>query len=374
MSALTDQVTEELVINMGPQHPSTHGVLRLLLSLDGEMITACTPVVGYLHSSLEKICERRTYPQVVPFTDRFDYLSSMANNLCYVTAVEDLLGITVPPRCQWIRVLVAEIQRIASHLVWLGTYGLDLGAVTVFLYCFREREQLIDLFEAISGQRLLYNYLRIGGLRNDLTPDFLDRLEHFLSYFPDRIAEYDRLFTGNRIFIARTQGVGHLSQEDAISHAASGPTARGSGLGVDIRRTDPYLTYPEIEFDVPVRTEGDSLGRYWVRVEEMRQSVRILKQCIPRLRQLEGEPITAENVPRTIRPPAGNTYVHVESPRGELGCYLVSDGSPQPLRMHWRPPSFANLSALPSMVVGGLVADVVATLGSIDIVLPDVDR
>jgi len=374
MSTLTDHTTEELLINMGPQHPSTHGVLRLVLSLDGEKVIRCVPHIGYLHSSLEKIAESRTYAQVMPFTDRFDYLSSMSNNLCYALAVEQLLGLTVPPRCQWIRVLMAEVQRIASHLVWLGTYGLDLGAVTIFLYCFREREQLIDLFEAVSGQRLLYNYLRIGGLRNDLTPDFLDRLEAFLGYFPERIEEYDRLLSTNRIFLARTRGIGPLSREDAIAWAVSGPNARGSGVNVDLRRTDPYLTYPEIEFDVPVREEGDALARYLVRVEEMRQSIRILHQCIARLRELAGEPIEAEGVPRTIRPPAGDVYVRTESPRGELGCYLVSDGGPQPVRMHWRAPSFANLAALPLMAEGGLIADIVATLGSIDIVLPDVDR
>jgi len=374
MLTRTEHITEELLINMGPQHPSTHGVLRLVLSLDGEKVTACVPHIGYLHSSLEKICESRTYAQVMPFTDRFDYLCSMANNLCYALAVEELLGVTVPPRCQWIRVLVAEVQRIASHLVWLGTYGLDLGAVTIFLYCFREREQLIDLFEAISGQRLLYNYLRIGGLRNDLTPDFLDRLEAFLAYFPDRMGEYDRLLSENRIFLARTRGIGYLSRGEAVAWAVSGPNARGSGLNVDLRRSDPYLTYPELEFDVPVREEGDALARYLVRVEEMRQSVRLLQQCIARLRGLEGEPIEAEGVARAIRPPAGDVYVRVESPRGELGCYLASDGGPQPARMHWRAPSFANLAALPGMVQGGLIADIVATLGSIDIVLPDVDR
>jgi len=366
-------VTEELVVNMGPQHPSTHGVLRLVVTLDGELVVDCVPHIGYLHSSLEKICENRTYAQVVPFTDRFDYLGSLANNFCYVRAVEQLAGIAVSERVEWIRVLMAELQRISSHLVWLGTYGLDLGATTVFLYCFREREVLIDLLESATGQRLLYNYLRIGGLRNDLPTGFVEKLRDFLGYFPSRIDEYDQLFTKNRIFLARTRGVGILSREDAIAYAISGPVARGSGLDVDVRRSDPYSVYPELEFEAPVEQGNDCLARYLVRVEELRQSVRIALQCLDRIEKLERTPVEVK-VGKAIKPPAGEGYARTESPRGELGCYLVSDGGTKPLRMHWRGPSFANLQALPMMARGGLVADVVAVLGSIDIVLGDVDR
>jgi len=365
--------TEELVVNMGPQHPSTHGVLRLVVTLDGELVVDCVPHIGYLHSSLEKICENRTYAQIVPFTDRFDYLAALANNLCYVRAVEQLAGIEVSERVEYIRVLMAEIQRIVSHLVWLGTYGLDLGATTVFLYCFREREVLLDLLESVTGQRLLYNYLRIGGLRNDLPPGFTEKLRDFLGYFPGRIDEYDRLFTKNRIFLARTRGVGILSPEDAIAYAVSGPTARGSGLRIDLRRSDPYSVYPELEFEVPVDDANDCLGRYLVRVEEMRQSIRLCLQCLDHLEKMERTPVEVK-VGRAIKPPPGEVYARVESPRGELGCYLVSDGSTQPTRLHWRAPSFANLQALPIMVRGGLMADIVAVLGSIDIVLGDVDR
>jgi NADH-quinone oxidoreductase subunit D len=365
--------TEELIVNMGPQHPSTHGVLRLVLTLDGELVIDCVPHIGYLHSSLERICENRTYVQIVPFTDRFDYLGSLANNLCYVRAVERLAGIEVSERVETIRVLMAELQRIVSHLVWLGTYGLDLGATTVFLYCFREREVLLDLIESATGQRLLYNYMRIGGLRNDLPAAFGEKLRDFLGYFPSRIDEYDRLFTKNRIFVARTRGVGMLEPEDAISYAVSGPTARGSGLRMDLRRDDPYSIYPELDFGVPVFDGKDCLARYLVRVQEMRESVGIALQCLDRLDRMEKTPVEVK-VTKAVRPPAGEVYMRTESPRGELGCYLVSDGSTQPTRMHWRAPSFANLQALPIMVRGGLVADIVAVLGSIDIVLGDVDR
>jgi NADH-quinone oxidoreductase subunit D len=369
----TGFATEELVLNMGPQHPSTHGVLRLVLTLDGELVLECVPYIGYLHSSLEKICENRTYVQIVPFTDRFDYLSALSNNFCYVRAVEELLGIEVPRRCEYVRVLMAELQRITSHLVWLGTFGMDLGAVTLFLWCFREREVLLDLFESTTGQRLLYNYMRIGGLRNDLAPGFIGKAREFLDTFPERMGEYDQLFTNNRIFRARVDGVGILSPSQAIDYAVTGPTARGSGIDVDLRKTDPYSVYPELEFEVPVFETQDCLGRYEVRLEEMRQSRLIALQCLDALEGMAGEPVAAK-VPRTIKPPAGEVYSRIESPRGELGCYLLSDGTDTPARFHWRAPSFANLQALPLMSRGGLVADMVAVLGSIDIVLGDVDR
>jgi NADH-quinone oxidoreductase subunit D len=362
---------EELLVNMGPQHPSTHGVLRLLLTLDGERIVDCEPIIGYLHSSLEKIAERKTYRQYVTYVDRYDYLNALGNELVYVQAVERLLGIEVPPRCQYIRVMMAEMNRIASHLVYFGTLGLDVGAMTVFLYCFREREVLMDLLEHTTGQRLLYHYLRIGGLRNDLPPGFCEGLREFLRYFPQRIEEYNDLLTRNRIFRARMEGVGVLSAQKAISYACSGPVARGSGLEYDIRKIEGYAVYPELEFDVPTQPYGDAMSRHLVRVEEMRQSVAIVRQCLDKLPK---GPIQAEKVPRVIKPPPGEVFERVESPRGELACYVCSDGSEKPYRLHWRGPSFYNLQALPEMVRGHLVADIVAILASIDIVLGDIDR
>ncbi|HJN16195.1 MAG TPA: NADH-quinone oxidoreductase subunit D [Armatimonadota bacterium] len=370
---VTDFTTEDLVLNMGPQHPSTHGVLRLVLTLDGELIIECDPVIGYLHSSMEKICENRTYVQIVPFTDRFDYLGSLINNFVYVRGVEGMLGVEVPRRCEYIRVLMSEMQRLQSHLLWLGTFGLDLGAITLFLYCFREREVVLDLLESVTGQRLLYNYMRIGGLRNDLPVGFGEKCRDFLNILPERMGEYDQIFTNNRIFQGRVDGVGFLSKDEAVDYAISGPMARASGIDWDIRRDDPYSVYPELEFDVPVEQEGDCLARYRVRMEEMRQSRKLALHCLDALDGMKGEDFQTK-VPKTIRPPEGESYTHVESPRGELGCYLISDGSPKPPRMHWRAPSFANLQAIPVMSRGGLVADLVAVLGSIDIVLGDIDR
>ncbi len=363
--------TEELLVNMGPQHPSTHGVLRLVLTIDGETIVDCDPVIGYLHSSLEKIAERKTYRQYTTYTDRYDYLNSIGNNLVYVQAVERLMGIEVPPRCQYIRVIMAELNRLASHLLYFGTLGLDVGATTVFLHCFREREAIIDLMEHTTGQRLLYNYLRIGGLRNDLPPDFEDGLRHFLSYFPQRIEEYNDLLTRNRIFRARMEGVGVISAEKALEYGCSGPVIRGCGLPYDMRKIEGYAAYPEIEFDVPTQPYGDAMSRHLVRVEEMRQSVNILRQALDKLPK---GPVRVEKMPRVIRPPEGEVFERVESPRGELGCYIKSDGSDKPERLHWRGPSFYNLQAFREMVRGHLVADVVAILASVDIVLADIDR
>lgn len=373
MATTTGFRTEELLLNMGPQHPSTHGVLRLVLTLDGELVVECDPVIGYLHSSLEKICENRTYTQIIPFTDRFDYLGSMTNNMVYVQAVEKMLGVEVPRRCEYIRVLMCELQRLQSHLLWLGTFGLDLGAITLFLYCFREREVLLDLLESVSGQRLLYNYMRIGGLRNDLPVGFGEKCREFLGYFPSRLEEYDQLFTGNRIFVARVDGVGYISAEKAVAYGVSGPIARGSGVDVDLRRDDPCSIYPELDFKVCVEEDGDCLARYLVRTEEMRESTKLCLQCLDVLDGTKGEPISTK-VPKTIKPPEGDIYERIESPRGELGCYIISDGGTKPSRFHWRAPSFANLQALPIMSRGGLVADIVAVLGSVDIVLGDIDR
>lgn len=370
MATPAETRTEELTVNMGPQHPSTHGVLRLVVTLDGERAVDVIPHIGYLHSSMEKIAECLTYRQYLPYADRYDYLNAMGNELVYVMAVEKLLGIVPTPRCQYIRVMMAEMNRIASHLVYFGTLGNDVGAITIFLYCFREREAILDLFEAASGQRLLYHYFRIGGLRNDLPHDFCEGLAHFLSYFPARIDEYEKLLTKNRIFRSRMEGVGFLSAEDALSYGVTGPCVRGSGIDYDVRRADPYYVYPELEFDVPSFAEGDAMARHLVRQEEMRESVRILQQCLANLPKGE----VNVKVPRRIKPDSGETYARVESPRGELGCYIVSDGSENPHRLHWRVPSFYNLQAYPVMCKNAWIADLVAILGSVDIVLGDVDR
>lgn len=363
-------VTEELLINMGPQHPSTHGVLRLVVTLDGERVVEIVPHIGYLHSSLEKIAEHLTYPQYLPYADRYDYLNAMGNELAYVRAVESLLGIEPTPRCQAIRTIMAEMNRIASHLVYFGTMGMDTGATTPFLYCFREREELLNLFEYASGQRLLYHYFRIGGLRNDLPDDFGEGLRSFLHDFPTRVREYSALLTENRIFRSRMEGVGYLAPQTALSYGVTGPGLRGSGVEYDVRRAEPYYLYPELKFEVPTFSEGDCMARHLVRQEEMLQSARILEQC---LNLLPGGEINVK-VPRRIKPDPGEVYIPVESPRGELGVYLISDGSDKPYRLHWRAPSFHNLQALPEMARGCWVADLVAILGSIDIVLGDVDR
>ncbi len=355
---------------MGPQHPSTHGVLRLVLTIDGERVVQAVPHIGYLHSSMEKIAEAKTYRQYMPFADRYDYLNAMGNELAYVRAVEKLCGIEVTPRCEYIRVIMAEMNRIASHLVYFGTLGLDTGSWSPFLYCFREREAIIQLFEDTSGQRLLYHYFRIGGLRNDLPSHFCDKLAEFLDYFPARINEYNDLLTNNIIFQRRMQGIGYLSPELCRRYSVTGPNIRGAGIPYDIRRVVGYSVYPELEFDIPTRPEGDAYARHLVRVEEMRQSVRILKQCLEKLP--EGE--INVKVPRRLKPVVGEVYERVESPRGELACYLISDGSEKPWRLHWRAPSFYNLQVLPELLKGAYVADTVAILGSIDIVLPDVDR
>jgi NADH-quinone oxidoreductase subunit D len=362
--------TEELLVNMGPQHPSTHGVLRLVLTIDGETVVDCDPVIGYLHSSLEKIAERKTFRQYTTYSDRYDYLNALGNNIVYCQAVERLLGLEVTPRCQYLRVIMAELNRLASHLIYFAAIGVDLGATTVFLHCFRERETIVNFLEHTTGQRLLYNYLRIGGLRNDLPPDFEDGVRHFLSYFPARIEEYNDLFTRNRILRARMEGIGVLSAEKALEYGCSGPVLRGSGLAYDMRRIEAYAAYPDLDFDIPTQPYGDCMSRHLVRVEEMRQSVRILQQALDKLPR---GPISAK-VPRVLKVPPGEVFERVESPRGELACYLQSDGTDKPYRLHWRGPSFYNLQAFREMVKGHLIADAVAILASIDIVLGDIDR
>jgi NADH-quinone oxidoreductase subunit D len=362
--------TERVTLNMGPQHPSTHGVLRLQLTLEGEVIVGCKPVIGYLHRGVEKIGEARTYPQFVPYTDRIDYLSSASNNLAYVQAVEKLMGIEVPERGRYLRVISLELNRIASHLVFVATFGNDLAATTVFLYGFREREPIMDLFEMWAGARLTQSWIRIGGVGADIPEGFVEKARDFCRLLPARLDEYDRLLTGNRIFRVRTEGVGILPPEVAIDYGCSGPTLRGSGVAYDIRRAEPYEIYDRLDFDVAAEQTCDCMGRYRVRIEEMRQSVRIIEQC---LNQMPDGDFQAK-VPRAIRPPEGEAYGRVESPRGEFGCYVVSDGGLQPVRVRLRAPSFFNLGALPAMLQGWKIGDVVAILGSIDIVLGEIDR
>ncbi len=384
-----------MILNMGPQHPSTHGVLRVLLEIDGETVVRMMPDIGYLHTGIEKTCEAKFYQQVVPLTDRIDYLCPMTNTLCYVLAVEKLLGLEIPPRAQWIRVMMNELTRINSHLVWLGTHAMDIGAMTVFLYCFREREDILRLFEAISGQRMMTSYFRVGGIALEPPLGFFDRLRKFADKFPSRVDQYEGLLTGNPIWKMRTQGVAKISAEDAIALGASGPTLRGSGVDIDLRRDNPYTGYENFQFKVPLGKEGDVFDRYMCRVAELRESIGIVKQALD---GLPSGPVKA-NAPKVVLPdrekmktemesliyhfkiitegfqvPEGEVYQAVESPRGEMGYYVVSDGSSKPYRVHMRSACLANMQTLPTMCEGRLIADVVAAIGSIDIVLGEIDR
>ncbi len=385
-----------MVLNMGPQHPSTHGVLRVILELDGEIVVKAEPVIGYLHTGIEKSCEALTYSQAITLTDRIDYLAPLSNNLGYCLAVEKLIDIEVPKRAQYIRVLLTELTRVASHLVWLGTHAIDLGAMSVFLYCFREREEILKVFEYLSGQRMMTSYFRIGGLALEPPPDWLDRVRRILETFPARIDEYETLLTENRIWMGRTKGVGFISAEDAIAMGASGPMLRGSGVAYDIRKMFPYSSYEEFDFAVPTRTEGDCYARYLCRVAEMRESLKIVKQAADKI-PAEGPfrasvpgivPPSREEMKTSIEgliyhfkiytegfaPPPGEVYQAIESPRGELGFFVASDGSNKPYRVKVRAPSFVNLQSLPLLAVGRLIADVVACIGTTDIVLGEVDR
>jgi NADH-quinone oxidoreductase subunit D len=363
--------TEPFIINIGPQHPSTHGVFRMKVTLDGEVVVDVEPVIGYLHRGIEKIGENRTYTQVIPLTDRLDYLASMTNNLACVLAIEKLAGIKVPERADYIRIIMAEAMRIASHLMAVGFFFNDLGAMmTPVLYMWREREKLLDLFEMVCGQRLTYNYMRIGGVSQDIPEEFLPALKKFVAEMPRFLDEYDQLLAQNEIVLARTKGVGILPKATAINIAASGPVLRASGVKWDTRKADPYSIYDRFDFDIPVGSVGDNYDRYWVRMQEMRQSVRILEQAIAGLP--EGE-IRAK-VPHLLRPPVGEAYGHIEAPKGELGFYLVSDNSIAPYRFHIHPPTLINLTALKDMVVGWKIADLIITFGSIDVVLGEIDR
>jgi len=385
-----------MVLNMGPQHPSTHGVLRILLELDGETVVKAVPDVGYLHTGIEKSCEDKTYSQVITLTDRIDYLSPLGNNLVYCLAVEKLLGLEAPKRAQYIRVLMVELQRISSHLVWLGTHAIDLGAMSVFLYCFRAREEILKIFEMFSGQRMMTSYIRIGGLALEPPAGWRQAVERFLKMMPSRIDEYETLLTENRIWMGRTKGVGYISGEDAVALSMTGPTLRAAGIPYDNRKFFPYSSYEEFDFDVPTRTDSDCFGRYMIRVAEMRESLKIVRQALGKISD-EG-PIRAEApgiVPpqrekmktemealiyhfkiftEGFSPAPGEAFATIESPRGELGCFIASDGSPKPLRVHFRAPSYINLQALPKLIEGQLIADVIACIGTIDIVLGETDR
>jgi NADH-quinone oxidoreductase subunit D len=389
---------DTMLLNMGPQHPSTHGVLRLLLELDGEVIINCVPDIGFLHTGIEKNMEAKTYQQAEVMTDRLDYLNNVGNNLAYCLAIEKLTELDVPERARVIRVILAELQRIASHLVWLGTQSLDLAAMSMFLYCFREREMILDIFEMISGQRMMTTFIRPGGLWRDVTTDFEGAVQDFLDYFPKRIEQYEGLLTKNPLYIDRTKKIGVISAENALAWGLTGPTLRGSGVAYDLRKIQPYSGYEEFDFEVPTQTSGDVFGRYRVRMDEFWQSLRIIKQGMERLKGLSGAPVRSTNRKYVPPPrselstsmeavihhfklwtegfslPKGYVYSPVESPRGELGVYLESDGGPKPYRIHWRTPSFAHLQALPILSRGLLVADLVAIIGSIDIVLGDADR
>ncbi len=386
---------ETLLLNLGPHHPSTHGVLRLLLELDGEEIVSCIPDVGYLHTGIEKNIEAKTYEKAVTLTDRMDYLAPMSNNMVFAMAVEKLTELDVPARAQVIRVICLELTRINSHLVWLGTHALDLGAMSVFLYCFREREYILDMFEMLSGQRMMTSYIRPGGVWRDLTPEFLPALESFLNYFPAKIDDYEALLTNNPIWVDRTQGIGVVEPERAISLGMSGPSLRGSGVNWDIRKATPYSGYQQYDFSVPLGEHGDVYDRFWVRVQEMRQSVNILRQA---MKNIPGGGFRSNNRKFVVPPraelgqsmeavihwfklwtegfsaPDEEVYVAIESPRGEIGCYLHGTGDAKPRRVHFKTPSFMHIGALGEMAQGHLIADLVAIIGSVDIVLGDSDR
>ena len=386
---------DTMLLNMGPQHPSTHGVLRLLLELDGETVVNCIPDIGYLHTGIEKNMEAKTYQKAEVMTDRLDYLNTVGNNLAYCLAVEKLVELDVPERAQVLRVILTELQRIASHLVWLGTSALDVAAITMFWYTFRERDRLLDILEMCSGQRMMTTFFRPGGLWRDVPVEFEDAVRHFIKIFPSRLKQYESLLTKNPIFLDRTLGIGKLSAEDALQWGVTGPILRGSGVAWDLRKATPYSGYEQYEFEIPTRNEGDVYARYLVRLEEMRQSLRIVQQAMDKL---PFGPIRSDNrkfipPPRSeigvsmealihhfklwtegFIAPKGAIYSAVESPRGELGVYLEGDGGPKPYRVHWRTPSFDNLQVVPALAKGYLVADLVAIVGSIDFVLGDIDR
>ncbi len=386
-----------LTLNMGPQHPSTHGVLRVILKLNGEMVADCDPVIGYLHRGTEKLGEAHRYAQVTPWTDRTDYVAAPLNNLGYVMAVEKLCGVEAPERANYWRVIMAELSRIASHLVWLGTHALDIGALSMSLYCFREREMILDIFESFCGARLTTNMMEIGGFSRPIPDGLVEQVYNFIRIFPSRQAEYSALLTANPIWMARTKGVGIISPEAAISYSLTGACLRGSGVNYDVRKATPYLVYDDLDFEVPLGQYGDTFDRYLVRMEEMRQAISLIRQCIDRVAPMDtplmayesayvvpphkGTMTTAEDMQRHFiwvikgfNPPVGEVWQTIEHSKGELGYYIVSDGSPMPYRFRIRTPDFVNLSVLPHVAQGAMLADMVALIGTIDIVLGSVDR
>ncbi len=386
---------ETMLLNMGPQHPSTHGVLRLLLELDGESVVNCIPDIGFLHTGIEKNMEAKTYQKAEVMTDRLDYLNTVGNNLAYSLAVEKLIELDVPARAQGLRVILCELQRIASHLIWLGTAALDVAAMSTFLYCFREREDILDILELVSGQRMMTTYIRPGGVWRDVPVEFEQAVRNFLQMMPKRIDQYEALLTRNPLFLDRTLGIGRISGADALNVGMTGPGLRASGVAWDLRKTRPYSGYEQYDFTVPIRPEGDVYARYLVRVQEMRESLKIIEQALIKLPLGPVRSINYKFIPpprseigvsmealihhfklwtEGFDAPSGSIYTAVESPRGELGVFLESDGGSKPYRVHWRTPSFDNLQAMPLMTSGVFVADLVAIIGSIDIVLGDVDR
>ncbi len=390
------QGEKRMRLNMGPQHPSTHGVLQVIVDLEGELVVRCDPVPGYLHRGTEKLAENKYYTQIIPLTDRLDYLSPFNNNLAYVMAVEKLLGLEVPPRAQWIRLILSELQRIASHLIWFGTHVMDIGGITPFLYALRDRETILDIFEMCCGARLTVSYCRIGGLMADVPAGFVEKVQDFVKLFQLSIKDYHKMVTKNPIFVGRTVGVGVIAPDDAVSLGLTGPTLRGSGVNLDLRKAEPYLYYDQLDFDVPLGTKGDSYDRYLVRMEEMAQATRLVEQALAKLP--EKGPVKADD-PKVMLPPkelsmsraeemqrhfyqvihgfptpVGEAYASIEGSKGELGFYIISDGSSRPYRMKIRAPSFVNLQALPMMTEGRMLADVITCIGTIDIVLGEVDR
>jgi NADH-quinone oxidoreductase subunit D len=400
--SITDEIAlarneRQMTLNMGPQHPSTHGVLRVVLKLDGEVITDCDPVIGYLHRGTEKLGEAHRYSQIVPWTDRTDYVAAPMNNLACVMAIEKLVDVTAPERAQYWRVIMSELARIASHLVWLGTHALDIGALSMSLYCFRERELILDIFETFCGARLTTNMMEIGGFSRPIPENLPGMVRDFCAIFPQRQAEYAALLSANPIWMARTKGVGVISPEAAISYSLTGACLRGSGINYDVRKATPYLVYDRLDFEVPLGQQGDTYDRYLVRMEEMRQTIKIIEQCLDHCEGMDtplmayespyvipphkGTMTTAEDMQRHFiwvikgfNPPVGEAYFAVEGPKGELGVYIVSDGGPLPYRFRLRHPDFVNLSVLPHMAQGAMLADIVALIGTIDIVLGSVDR
>jgi NADH-quinone oxidoreductase subunit D len=395
MEILPGAAEGTMIINMGPQHPSTHGVLRLVVELDGETIVNVVPHIGYLHTGIEKTCEYEQYQKCIPLVERMDYLSAMNNSLAFVLSVEKLLDIEVPPRGVWMRMIFSELQRIASHLVWLGTHALDIGAMTPFFYCFRERERILDMFEHLSGVRMFPSWIQVGGWRADMPEGLLEKIAAFVEDFPSKVDDYEGLLRENPIWVERTRNIGIITVDECIALGINGPILRGSGYAYDIRKANPYLYYDQVEFDIPTGTVGDVYDRFLVRLEEMRQATRIIKQCLERIPEGPVSSSDRKVVPppreeldnsmeslihhfklwtEGFRPPEGEAYVPIEGPKGEIGYYVVSDGSNHPWRVKTRPPCFINLQALPLMSKGHMVADIVAIIGSIDIVLGEIDR